>query len=353
MSTSIVSPSATNVTLAFQNVHRAPSRLPPGRHGPTEADAGAATAAKAMTRAMRRRTFDEIGRRLRVLSGEVGVETLTPPRPAREDRQVASGVFISYRREDAPGHTGRLYDRLSQRFGEARVFMDVDSIDIGVDFVTALMNAVESSEVVLVIIGPRWIEARERLDDPNDYVRVEIQAALERDVRVVPVLVHGGRLPSAEELPEPLQPLVRRHAIELADASFQSDARQLIERLERVLDEAPPAAKPTPEPERAGTPWQVTARRHGRRVFAFEVTLADSTHHMDVEFRDLASNIVRLDGTVVPIAGNKVTKEHFEFSVDDGPVQRSGVLTLELGMFSPKAIRIEVDGRTIYHGLET
>jgi hypothetical protein len=261
---------------------------------------------------------------------------------------MAHGVFICYRREDAPGHSGRLADRLSQRFGDDEVFMDVDSIPIGVDFVAALTHAVESSHVVLVIIGPRWLDARERLDDPNDYVRVEIQAALERDMPVVPVLVHGARLPSAQELPEPLQPLVRRHAVELTDANFRSDSGRLIEGLEPILE---PHAAATPPVQSGDMPWSVVSRSIGRRVFTFDVTLTDSSHRLDVEFRDTRSNLVRLDGAELPITENRLTKERWEFPVTDGPVTRNAVLTLELGMLAPKAIQIELDGHTLFHGL--
>jgi hypothetical protein len=111
-------------------------------------------------------------------------------------------VFISYRREDAAYPAGWLYERLADRFGASRVFKDVDSIEPGDDFVAEITSAVESCEALLAVIGNQWLEAtnkdgQRRLDDPQDWVRLEIEAALERDVRVVPVLVEDARMPRA------------------------------------------------------------------------------------------------------------------------------------------------------------
>src|ERR1051326_8569899 len=108
------------------------------------------------------------------------------------------GVFISYRREETAGQAGRLYDHLSDRYGEARVFMDVDSIAIGTDFTKAVIQAVSGCSILLALIGRHWSSITDtrgirRLDYPHDFVRVEIETALQRDIRVVPVLVDGDR----------------------------------------------------------------------------------------------------------------------------------------------------------------
>ena len=130
------------------------------------------------------------------------------------------GIFISYRRQDAAGYAGRLYDRLAGHFGADRVFMDVEGIEPGLDFVDAIGRAVASCEVLIVIIGPGWLATdstgKRRLDDPKDFVRIETRAALARHIRVVPVLVDKAVMPLAEELPADLAPLVRRHAVELS-----------------------------------------------------------------------------------------------------------------------------------------
>src|SRR5688572_19627389 len=130
-----------------------------------------------------------------------------------------NGIFISYRRDDSAGYAGRLYDRLVTHFGAERVFMDVEGIEPGVDFVNAIEEAVGSCRVLIVIIGDEWISTtdiagRRRLDDPNDFVRLETSAALKRGIRVVPVLVDGSAMPRVDQLPEELHALTRRQAVE-------------------------------------------------------------------------------------------------------------------------------------------
>src|SRR5580700_7137111 len=103
------------------------------------------------------------------------------------------GIFISYRRQETSHLAGRLYDRLADRFGESQVFIDVDTIEPGVDFAEEIFRAVAACNVLLAIIGPTWLTAADerghrRLDDPNDIVRLEVEAALARAVRVIPIL---------------------------------------------------------------------------------------------------------------------------------------------------------------------
>jgi hypothetical protein len=147
-------------------------------------------------------------------------------------------VFVSYRHEDVPAYSGRLADRLVSRFGEDGVFLDIDAIDPGLDFRVVLREAIEACDIVLVVIGPGWVEAREpdgsrRLDQPNDYVRLEIQAALDRDIRIIPVLVEGAQMPTADQLPEELVPLCYRNAVEMGK-NFHTEMAALISKLERV-----------------------------------------------------------------------------------------------------------------------
>ena len=131
-------------------------------------------------------------------------------------------VFISYRREDSSGQAGRLYDALSKQLGPENVFMDVDTIDIGVEFKEAIESAVGSCDVLFAMIGPRWLtvvdsSGERRLEREDDFVRLEIETALMRNIRVVPALVGGAIMPEPEELPESLAPLARRNALEMAD----------------------------------------------------------------------------------------------------------------------------------------
>ena len=147
---------------------------------------------------------------MRLLPEKESVRDVCCPPPGR--------VFISYRRQESSGLAGRLYDRLAARFGDDQVFMDVDTIALGVDFAEVITQAVSTCEVLLAVIGPRWLTAtdedgRRRLDDPDDLVRLEIAAALERDIRVIPILVEGAVMPRRQQLPEALAGLARRNAL--------------------------------------------------------------------------------------------------------------------------------------------
>jgi hypothetical protein len=151
-----------------------------------------------------------------------------------------AGVFISYRREDSPGHAGRIFDRLQARFGADIVFMDVHAIDAGVDFAAAIERAVASCAALLAIIGPDWMtavdeEGQRRLHDPRDFVRLEIGGALKRGIRVVPVLVDNAGLPAPDDLPDELKPLVGRHAVVLRDSRWDADFDELARAVERLV----------------------------------------------------------------------------------------------------------------------
>ena len=140
-------------------------------------------------------------------------------------------IFISYRRDDSAGHAGRLSDRLEQRFGRERVFRDIEDIAAGEDFVVRLERQVADCQVLLALIGPRWLApgptGRPRLFDEQDWVRREIAHALCRGVRVIPVLLQGATMPGAEALPPDLAPLARHNAMELREAQFDRDAEHL------------------------------------------------------------------------------------------------------------------------------
>lgn len=167
-------------------------------------------------------------------------------------KMAADGIFISYRREESAGFAGRLYDRLVTRFGRERVFMDVEGIDPGTDFVDAIESAVASCRALIVVIGPRWTTVeggtgKRRLDDPQDFVRLETAAALKRSIRVLPVLVDGAEMPQETDLPDDLVPLLRRQAIEINHKHWESSTNDLLRALAKILDEddAPDAAPDT------------------------------------------------------------------------------------------------------------
>jgi hypothetical protein len=159
------------------------------------------------------------------------------------------GVFISYRRHDSAGHAGRLFDHLERRYGRNRVFMDVAHLSPGVDFAREIEEAVAGCDALLAVIGPDWLTCADdrghpRLDDPHDFVRLEIAAALKRGVRVVPVLVGGAGLPLPERLPDDLRALAGRQTIELRDARWDVDANELMAALDTLVER--PLAHPSP-----------------------------------------------------------------------------------------------------------
>jgi TIR domain-containing protein len=160
-------------------------------------------------------------------------------------------VFITYRREETAIHAGRLYDSMVVRFGEGNVFMDVDMAP-GVDFVERINEAVAACQVLIVVMGPRWAtvedeEGNRRLADPEDFVRLEVEAALRRpEVTPIPVLVAGARMPNRQDLPEELRPITRRNALELSDLRWRQDVGRLISTLDELLAETPRATGPAP-----------------------------------------------------------------------------------------------------------
>jgi len=143
-------------------------------------------------------------------------------------------VFISYRRDDTAYQTTAIHDKLAAQLGDEYVFMDVDTIPAGRDFRKVIANEVQRCDVLVAVIGEKWLSAsneagERRLDLPTDYVRLEIEAALQRDISVIPVLVGKVALPSADEVPSSLSDLVYRHgAVVRPGRDFQRDVETLI-----------------------------------------------------------------------------------------------------------------------------
>jgi hypothetical protein len=142
-------------------------------------------------------------------------------------------IFISYRRGDSAGHAGRLYDQVVARFGEGNVFKDLDSMKPGADFAQVIEEAVTSSDALLAVIGSNWVSPR--LKDPDDWVRLEIAHALAGDVRVVPILVEGAKMPAPSDLPADLSTLTQRHAVDLSETSWHAQVAELLDRLEAAV----------------------------------------------------------------------------------------------------------------------
>lgn len=155
--------------------------------------------------------------------------------PSRKKSSRSPKVFISYRRADSADVTGRIYDRLTRHFGASAIFKDIESIPIGIDFKEHLEKAVGKCKIFLVVIGDKWLDATDapgnhRLQDPRDFVRIEVESALRRNIPVIPLLVRGASMPVEEELPPSLSKLAYRNAIPIrADPDFHRDMDRLIE----------------------------------------------------------------------------------------------------------------------------
>ncbi len=193
------------------------------------------------------------------------MEAQRPPEGAPAEQAAAASlrIFINYRRDDAADLARRLYDTLVARFGENHVLMDIDAIEPGVDFEEAVNEAVGSWDVCIAVIGRQWLttadaKGRRRLDNPDDFVRLELQAALERNVRVIPVLVQGVGMPGSDELPDQLKKLARRNAVEISTARWTDDVGRLMAALEKI---ARAAADQAAERERAAAAERERADR--------------------------------------------------------------------------------------------
>ena len=155
---------------------------------------------------------------------------------------MSGQIFISYRREDSAASAGRVYDRLNGRFPSNRIFIDVDNIAPGVDFVKAIEKSVGSCDVLISVVGKHWLTAtdedgKRRLDSLDDFVRLEIATALKRGIRVIPVLVDGASMPRSADLPDELKTLVRLQALKVSQDRFRSDSEPLITAVDQALKE--------------------------------------------------------------------------------------------------------------------
>ena len=202
------------------------------------------------------------------------------------------GIFISYRRQDSQSAAGRLADHLREHLPAVPIFRDVETIEPGVDFVEAIGHALQSCGVLLAIIGPRWATmtdaaGRRRLDDANDYARLEIATALQRsDVLVIPVLVEGATMAAADDLPDDLKPLARRNAFELSDKRWEFDVTSLVDALKKALGilpspKPPPGpVPPSPAPAASGS-WKKWAWGVGALVILAAVFNAEENSTVD------------------------------------------------------------------------
>ncbi len=168
-------------------------------------------------------------------------------------------IFISYRRDDSEGEAGRLYDDLVRAYGNNAVFMDVAGIAPGLDFRKAIDDNVSGCGVFLAVIGPQWAtitnqDGHRRLDDANDFVRLEIASALARNIAVIPVLVHDARMPHPEQLPDNIKDLAYRNSVEISHARWNSDVQLLVDALKQYVTTTPATEN---QPVHAAVPVQL------------------------------------------------------------------------------------------------
>jgi hypothetical protein len=172
-------------------------------------------------------------------------------------------IFISYRREDTSGESGRLKDKLEQVFGKENIFYDVETLEAGLNFDESIAKAINESKVLLAMIGPHWLRVTDsngvkRIQKEDDWVRKEISEALKRNLRVIPILVNGADMPDPEELPEDLKDLTLRHAQELTSSRWNYDVGELTKVLEKIIDKKPipnPQLTPRPIPKPQAKSW--------------------------------------------------------------------------------------------------
>jgi hypothetical protein len=186
-------------------------------------------------------------------------------------------IAISYRRQDSSPVAGRLYDRLQAEFGKGSVFMDFDSIPYGVDFREHIKTTLQRAKVVVAIIGPEWTGGRDpsnrRIDDPTDFVRLEVASALENGIPIIPVLVNNTPMPEAKTLPAELEGLAFRNGLALdTGIDFHHHADRLIAGIHRVVD--PPAAPAPPVPAPAQPALSSPASPPGRKLFPVVAAVA-------------------------------------------------------------------------------
>lgn len=219
-------------------------------------------------------------------------------------------VFISYRREDTEGQARALFQELASRLGRDSVFMDVDSIGLGRDFRAVLQERLASCDVMLALIGPEWLEGkdksgRRRLDNAGDFVRLEIAAALKRNIPVTPVLLHGAQMPTAEQLPADLSDLAYRNGFEISHNRWDSDVQELLKRLGLITANDAAANRQsgsaTAKPRPSVKPWLAIAGVSAlviaisASVFLYYQKVARGRVEAEMEARLAAANKTRVE----------------------------------------------------------
>jgi TIR domain len=201
---------------------------------------------------------------------------------------MSGGIFISYRRDDARHAAGRLVERLSPTFAHDQLFFDIENIEPGLDFRNVLSQKVQACDVMLAVIGPAWLTTTDekggrRIDNPKDFVRIEIEAALARDIRIVPVLVDGARMLGEEDLPKSLRALSDRQAVRLTHERFGPDTEDLVRSLSKVISAR--ERTPTRAGEMGSREWRVSLVSRSQRGFVMRIEAGTEVHTLELEFK--------------------------------------------------------------------
>jgi len=251
----------------------------------------------------------------------------------RKSQEIALGpVFISYRREDTQGQARALFQDLVAKLGRDAVFMDVDSIALGKDFREVLQERLATSGLMLVLIGPDWLEGkdksgRRRIDNPADFVRLEIAAALKRNIPITPVLLQGAQMPGAEQLPADLAPLAYRNGFELSHNRWDSDVKELIRRLGL---NGPDGASAADGPKPAVPRWTLV-------VAAATVALAVAGGFLYRTMQEAAPTVSTAGGAANRPASTVETKS------PDSPLSKADQSSEVRHDFDPAQFRLTID----------
>jgi hypothetical protein len=236
-------------------------------------------------------------------------------------------VFISYRRSESKWMAGRLYDRIAEVLGRENVFFDVSNIEPGEDFVLRISEIVGGCDVLLAIIGPNWISVqddsgRRRLDNPRDLIRIEVGVALQRNIRVIPILVDGASMPEEYQLPEELAPLVRRNAHDVSFSHFHTDLDSFIRVLQRII------AGPSPTVQTTWQAEQAHAESRSSRTVATELPFTISLETLGGVATPLIQKGARLPAEASDIfstAQDNQSSVEISLSLGDGALAKDNV----------------------------
>lgn len=243
--------------------------------------------------------------------------------------QRKRNIFISYRRDQAAGIAGRLSDHLSRHFGEDQVFMDVTAILPGSDFSLKIMSAVSKCGVMLVLIGPNWLRTasitrRKRIDKSDDWVRMEIETALQQGIWIVPVLIDGADMPRPGDLPQSLLPLTRRQAFKLSNSGFRDEVERLIQAVEQGYE--------VPQEK-----WQLSMESFIESKANFRLASDSREHRITIGLTNRGLSTIGVDGQSIATGFTSAGIIGREIALEALSRQFGPVATIKIDVLNPAA----------------